>query len=187
LLPVPSSLANSTCNPPCEQWLARLGAGAQSFWLLGRTCPLQPCGTVAVHRPCLLGPPWSLSGAGASASVVCHHCGGVHVCCHVVLALVLVLAWFVVIARWGGCRCWCGVSHCCLLAFAIHPASSCSQGWWRVLGRLSGVGVVVMLELFASSLVFCCSSSPVPHPVVCCSLSPLSISCRSLPCHPPHE
>ena len=44
--PCPSSSTSSTHNPPCEQWLTGLGAGAGSFvphrWALGCSCHLGP-------------------------------------------------------------------------------------------------------------------------------------------------
>jgi hypothetical protein len=78
--------------------------------------------------PCLLGLSLPLLlGASASAGAIRCRCGGARARRCVVL--ILILAWFIIVAHWIGCWCWRGVARRRPLASEIHPVSSFSQGW----------------------------------------------------------
>jgi hypothetical protein len=127
------SVAASRQHPRSTLWAVARQAGDG--------CPVRCLSLLAVP----------LSGAGAI-----HWRHGALVHGHVVLILILILAWFIIVARWIGCRCQCGVACCHLLA-----------------GAGSSVMVMVLVS-FASSLVSYRSSSPfivVTIPVVCRSPS----------------
>jgi hypothetical protein len=130
-----------------------VAAGGQHPRSTLRAVARQAGGGCPVRRSSLLAVP--LSGAGAV-----HWRREALARGHVVLILILILAWFIVVARWIGCRCRCGVARRHLLA-----------------GAGSSVMVMVLVS-FASSLVSYRSSSPfvvVTIPVVCRSPSPFPV------------
>jgi len=115
-------------------------------------------------------PTSSCSSAWGGCSIIHCPCHPIVVCLPVIPIIIVVLyslslflSLLLLLLSAGAVACsWPGAHQCrhWLLTHTIHPASSCSQAWGRVLGHLSSLGCSVA---FFCWWRWCCGCSPF-HP-----------------------